>query len=137
MEPGNTIARMIAAGGGFALLVVLPTTILIPRLELSRIMTVAAFLSAAAIILCLCLAIFAMLWGLQTDWDDRAKNAIFLAAAVSIPACIGAIVIFVSGILASAGGGARVYVIAVGILGLVLFALPALVFFVMAMPGKP
>ena len=110
---------------------------LIPKLGLSGFLTATSYGAAALIILCCGLFLFAMLWGMQTDWTNPAKTAMLLLGAVAaVPACVGLVVFIVAG-AAGADGIARSYFLGLGIAGLLLLAIPALLLIVMALPGKP
>ena len=109
---------------------------LIPKLGLSAFLTATSYAASALIILCCGLFLFAMLWGMQSDWSNPAKTAMMLGAVTAVPACAGLLVFIVAGAL-GADGFARTYLLGLGIAGLMLLAIPALVLIVTALPGKP
>ena len=132
----NPVAWIVAGMSGVGLAAALYAVQLIPKLGLSSFLTAASYGAAGFIILCCGLFLFAMLWGMQTDWSNPAKTAMMLGAAAAVPACAGLLVFIVAG-ASGAGGFARTYFLGFGIVGLVLLAIPALALIVMAMPGKP
>ena len=136
MGTANPIAWIVAALSAVGLAGAIYALQLIPRLSLSGFLSATSYGASALIILCCGLFLFAMLWGMQTDWSNPAKTAMMLGAVTAIPACAGLLVFIVAG-AAGANGFARTFFIGLGVAGLVLLAIPALVLIVMALPGKP
>jgi hypothetical protein len=54
---------------------------------------------------------------------------------MAVPAALGSVALVAAGLAGS--GPAKGYFIGVGIAGILLFALPALVITIMALPGRP
>ena len=132
----NPVAWIVAGLSGVGLAAAVYALQLIPRLGLSSFLNVTSYGAAALMILCCGLFLFAMLWGMQTDWSNPAKTAMLLGAVAAIPACAGLLVFIFAG-AAGTDGFARTYFLGLGVAGLVLLAIPALVLIVMALPGKP
>ena len=137
MEPGDTLARVVGQASALGLVAALPSFPLIPKLGLGRGSTITSYFAAVAIALCFGLLLYAMWAGLRTDWSSSAKAGMFLGAFMTIPAAVGAILFIRAGFAGNASAAVTAYFTILGILCLLLFALPAVVFFVMAMPGKP
>jgi len=132
----NPIAWIVAGLSAVGLAGATYALRLIPKLGLSGFLTATSYGASALIILCCGLLLFAMLWGMQTDWTNPAKTAMLLGAVTAVPACVGLLVFIVAG--ATGGDGyARTFFLGLGIAGLLLLAIPALVLIVMALPGKP
>ena len=136
MGTANPIAWIVAGLSAVGLAGSIYALQLIPRLGLSGFLAATSYGAAALIILCCGLFLFGMLWGMQTDWSNPAKTAMMLGAVTAVPACIGLLVFIVAG-AAGANGLARTYVLGLGVVGLLLLAIPALLLVVMALPGKP
>ena len=132
----NPIAWIVAGLSAVGLAGATYALSLIPKLALSGFLTAASYGASALIILCCGLFLFAMLWGMQTDWSNPAKTAMLLGAATAVPACAGLVVFIVAGV-AGGNGTVRSYFLGLGIAGLLLLAIPALLFMIMAGPGKP
>jgi hypothetical protein len=132
----NPVAWIVAGLSAAGLTGSLYALQLVPRLGLSGWLTVTCYGAAALIILCFGLFLFAMLWGMQTDWTNPAKTAMLLGAVTAVPASAGLLVLIVAGAVGT-DGAARSYLLGLGLAGLLLLAIPAVVLIVMALPGKP
>jgi hypothetical protein len=136
MGTANPIAWIVAGLSAVGLAGALYALQLIPRLRLSAFLTDISYGTSALIILCCGLFLFAMLWGMATDWSNPAKAAMLLGAATAVPAFVGLLAFIVAGAV-GVDGVARSYFLGLGIAGLLLLAIPALVLIVMGLPGKP
>ena len=136
MGTANPIAWIVAGLSAVALAGAVYALQLVPRLHLSAFLTATTYGASALVILCCGLFLFAMLWGMATDWSNPAKAAMLLGAATAVPACVGLLAFIVAGAV-GVDGVARSYFLGGGIAGLLLLAIPALVLIVMGLPGKP
>lgn len=132
---GDMVARIVAGLSAVGLLAIVRAILLVPALKLSGWMKYLCYAAAGFIILCLGLLLLGMVWGLIANWPAPAKSAMMIGWFMAVPAVMGSVVLLVAGIAGS--GPAKGYFIGLGIVGILLLALPALIMAIMAGPGRP
>lgn len=137
MDSLNFVPSVVAGLSAIILVATLPTIFLVRRLGLPRWATIVCHVATASLILCCALFIAAMLWGIESNWAPGAKAWMMMAWLLTLPAGAGSAAFLVAGVAARRGRAVKAYFAILGTLCFMMFGMPALIFFLMAMPGRP
>ena len=135
MHPGDIAALAVAALSAVGLAATARAALLVPRQALPRWAEIGCYVASLAMALCFGLLLAGMIGGVVGNWPERAKMAMALGFFMTIPATAGAVLFGVAGLVGSGPG--KGCFLALGVGGLLLLGLPALVFAIMLAPGRP
>lgn len=135
MLPGNIAALAVSALSAVGLAATARAAMLVPRQSLPRWAEIGCYGASGFMALCFGLLLAGMMWGVVGNWPEQAKKVMILGIFMTIPATIGAATFVVAGL--AGGGSAKGCFLGLGVAGLLLLGLPALVFTIMLAPGRP
>jgi hypothetical protein len=137
MQSLDTLPLAVAGVGALVLAATIPATLLVRRLRLTTLARIASWCAIAAMILCSTMFIVAMIWGIESNWSDAAKACMAFAWILTVPAGAGAALLIGAAGASDGPGAVKFYFVALGIMGILILGLPALIFILMAAPGRP
>ena len=130
--PGKIVLGMALVGTAMTL----PLLEYVPNLP-AGILRIVGYGSVLSVTACWLLFALSMGAGVAFNWSPSSKLLMFLAAALALPAILGAIGLFALGFTPAIPAGARPIFIAAGIYAGVVFVVPAILFLFFTSPGKP
>ncbi|HEX8240286.1 MAG TPA: hypothetical protein VF574_11155 [Allosphingosinicella sp.] len=126
MLPGNIAALAVAALSAVGLAATARAAMLVPGQSLPTWAKAGCYGAAGLMALCFGLLLAGMIWGVAGNWPERAKWLMAVGFFMTIPATAGAAMFLVAGLMA--GGPGKGCFLGLGVAGLLLLGVPALVF---------